>query len=70
MYHLTVVALDQACADMANQAPIIPDSTLDHQPHHTHDHFINNHPETDWRSCLEHAEKLGLGTRDYEMIKV
>lgn len=25
---------------------------------------------TEWRSCLEHAEKIGLGTRDYELIIV
>ena len=64
------IALDQACADMANQAPVIPDSVLDHQPHHTHDHFINNHPDTDWRVCLEHGEKLGMGSRTYNLIKI
>ena len=25
---------------------------------------------TDWRSCLEHGEKLGIGTREYELIKI
>ena len=28
------------------------------------------HPDTDWASCLEHAEKLGLGTRAYELVKI
>ncbi len=28
------------------------------------------HPETDWMSCLEHAEKLGMGTREYELVKI
>ena len=28
------------------------------------------HPDTDWRVCLEHAEKLGLGTRSYKLIKI
>ena len=28
------------------------------------------HPDTDWRVCLEHAEKLGLGTRSYQLIKI
>lgn len=64
------IALDQACADMANKAPIIPDSVLDHQPQHAHDHFINNHPDTDWRVCLEHGEKLGMGSRAYDLIKI
>ena len=35
-----------------------------------HDHFHHLHPETDWMSCLEHAEKLGMGTREYELIKI
>ena len=35
-----------------------------------HDHFTNSTPESEWRSCLEHAEKIGLGTRSYQLIKV
>lgn len=35
-----------------------------------HDHFKNTTPETDWKSCLEHAEKIGLGSRSYELIRV
>ncbi|MGI6175875.1 MAG: DUF362 domain-containing protein [Christensenellales bacterium] len=34
------------------------------------DHFTNTSPVTDWTSCLEHAEKIGLGVRAYELIKV
>ena len=37
---------------------------------HSGDHFHVNHPETNWRSCVEHAEKLGLGTRAYQLIKI
>ncbi|HWQ77289.1 MAG TPA: DUF362 domain-containing protein [Anaerovoracaceae bacterium] len=46
----------------------------DHHDHHDdhdhHDHFVNSAPESEWRSCLEHAEKIGLGTRAYEIIEV
>ena len=35
-----------------------------------HDHFRNSTPESEWQSCLEHAEKIGLGTRGYELIQV
>ena len=35
-----------------------------------HDHFTNSTPESEWRTCLEHAEKIGLGTREYELITV
>ena len=34
------------------------------------DLFHISHPNTDWRVCLEHAEKLGLGTRSYTLVKV
>jgi uncharacterized Fe-S center protein len=34
------------------------------------DHFHMVHPDTDWRMCLEHAERIGLGTRSYELVRV
>lgn len=69
------VALDQACADACNAQAPIPGSLLaerlaDTHFHDHHDHFTNTTPETNWRVCLEHAEKIGLGTREYELIKV
>ena len=69
------LALDQACVDACMKADPLPGSQLaqnmakkDFVDHH--DHFINNKPETEWRSCLTHAEKIGLGTRDYELITI
>ncbi len=69
------LALDQACVDACLAAEPMPGSQLarhlaepgfvDH-----HDHFTNSAPESEWRSCLEHAEKIGLGTRSYQLIKV
>ena len=69
------VALDQACTDTCLRQPVMPGSRLDQYLHTEgcedhHDHFCNNFPETNWRSCLEHAEKIGLGTRSYELIEV
>ncbi|MEA4919867.1 MAG: DUF362 domain-containing protein [Clostridiaceae bacterium] len=69
------VALDQACADACNKMPVMPGSLLDDEMHMEHfhdhhDHFTNTTPETNWKVCLEHAEKLGIGTREYELIKV
>ena len=68
------LALDQACVDACLAATPMPGSQLYdhmHSPdfHDHHDHFKNSTPESEWRSCLEHAEKIGLGTRDYELIK-
>ena len=69
------VALDQACADACLRQQPIPGSLLaDHmsQPgfHDHHDHFKNTTPESEWQACLEHAEKIGLGSRSYELITV
>lgn len=69
------VALDQACADACNKTVPMPGSLLDENSHKDgfcdhHDHFKNTTPVTDWKVCLEHSEKLGLGTRDYEIIEV
>jgi len=70
------VALDQACADLCNKAPVQQGSELFEQlekhgaedPNHEHFHIL--HPDTDWSVCLEHAEKLGLGERAYKLITV
>ena len=69
------LALDQACVDACLKCEPLPNSQLsdnlnaegftDH-----HDHFRNSRPETEWKSCLEHAEKIGLGSRSYELIKI
>ena len=69
------VALDQACADLCLAAEPIRNSQLgDHlaKPdwHHHHDPFQDNHPTTNWRETLAHAEKIGLGTRSYELIRM
>lgn len=69
------VALDQACADACNAQTPMPKSLLDDHIHEEgfndhHDHFTNTTPETNWKVCLEHAEKIGLGTREYELIEV
>ena len=64
------VALDQACADAVNKQPAIKNSLLDKPGHTHHDHFTDVSPETNWKSCLEHAEKIGLGTREYELIEI
>ena len=70
------VALDQACADACLTAEPLRNSVLgDHlhdenfHPHH-HDHFKNTTPESEWETQLIHGEKIGLGSRQYELIFV
>ena len=69
------VALDQACVDACNAETPIKGSLLDDRMHEEHfhdhhDHFTNTTPESEWEACLEHAEKIGIGQRAYELIKV
>lgn len=64
------VALDRACVDAVNRQPVIAGSQLDRMPHVHRDHFMDSAPETDWRTCLEHAQKIGIGTQEYELIEI
>ena len=69
------IALDQACADACLKATPLPNSQLSDNMHSCgfvdfKDHFVNNRPEVEWKSCLEHGEKIGLGSREYELITV
>ena len=69
------LALDQACVDACLKAAPIPNSQLGDNMrspdfHDHHDHFKNSNPNIDYKTCLEHAEKIGLGVREYELIKV
>lgn len=76
------VAIDQACADAAMAQTPLPNTVLTesaekmgHKHEHlhgdqAHDPFCITHPDTDWRTCIAHAEKIGLGTSKYELIEV
>ncbi len=64
------VALDQACADAVNAMPENRLSMLAEAKEHTGDHFHDIHPDTSWKQGLEYAESIGLGTRDYTLVKV
>ena len=69
------VALDQACADACLKQEPMPHSQLWDNMRRANffdwnDHFRNSTPASEWRSCLEHAEKIGLGTREYEIVNL
>ncbi len=65
------VALDQDCVDAVNNAPAIAHSKLgDCHAADQHDHFSHVSPGTDWRIQLAYAEKLGIGTRAYELVTI
>lgn len=58
------VALDQACVDAVNKMPLL------REVKETGDHFKDIHPNSDYQAGLLHAEKIGIGTREYEIIEV
>ena len=68
------VALDQACVDLCNKAEgtYFKNSQLGDRissgEKETGKVFFDNNPETDSDSALEHGEKIGLGSRKYELV--
>ena len=75
------VALDQACIDAVQAAVPLPDTEYTHMHEklkeageldeaHANDKFHITHPDTDWKSCIDHAEMIGIGTHEYELIRV
>lgn len=64
------VALDIACADAVNRQPIIEDSILSECTNKGQDYFGTIFPETDWTVCIDHAVKIGLGNKEYELEEV
>lgn len=65
------VALDSACIDAVRAATPIPGSLWGDVEHvHDHDPFTDIHPSTNWRGQLTHAEKIGLGHSEYELITI
>lgn len=62
------VAIDLACADAVNAMPVNPGGRIEKHPHG--DHMCANHPETNWRVQIEHGVKMGLGSDQYELIKI
>jgi uncharacterized protein len=74
---LDPVALDMACAQKVCEAPVNifsriankQNTGLHIQPQIT-DKFAMAHPTTDWKSGLNHAEKIGLGTTRYQLNEI
>ena len=65
------VALDRACVDLVNKAPIIRGSILEEKDFHSgEDKFGHIHIDTDWKIGLDYAEKIGLGTQNYDLVVV
>ena len=69
------VAVDQASVDACLAQSPVPGSLLYRRIKapgfkDKGDHFTNTTPEVEWKAGLAHAEKIGLGTREYEVTVV
>lgn len=69
------VALDVACADAVNRQPAMKGSLLEERIagdccSEGADHFKHVSPDTDWMVGIDHAVKMGLGRKEYELIEV
>ena len=72
------VALDCACADLVKAAPSLHGNAItdkhDHEctcgHHQGHDKFRLVHPDTNWEAGVQYGEEIGLGKREYELVKV
>jgi uncharacterized Fe-S center protein len=73
------VAIDQACVDMTSVQPVFENSKLGEnirkgqeelksKKHGHRDLFRMVHPDSSWEAGLNHAEKLGMGSREYELV--
>lgn len=63
------VAIDQAAADLVNAAPGNPLSSLQSAMAPGEDKFRALFPSIDWSHQLDYAEQIGLGTRQYELVR-
>ena len=64
------VAIDQASADLVNQQAGTSGSCLTKCTGPGEDKFRGVYPNIDWTIQLDHAEKIGLGTRKYELVTI
>ncbi|HAP43210.1 MAG: hypothetical protein A2087_08805 [Spirochaetes bacterium GWD1_61_31] len=64
------VAIDQAAFDLVKAAPVWPGSALDGKAAAGDDKFTKLHPQTKPEIQLEYGQAIGLGSRDYRLVKL
>jgi len=64
------VAIDQASVDLVNGQVGNRSSKLSKNWNPGEDKFRAVYPEVDWNIQLAYGEEIGLGTREYELIKI
>ncbi len=64
------VAIDQASMDLVNAQRGNVNSQLKSGHEENGDKFKGVYPEIDWETQLSYAEKIGLGTRNYNLVAI
>lgn len=64
------VAIDKAAFDLVKAAPVWPGSALDGKAGPGVDKFAALHPGSLPELQMEYGERIGLGSRDYELVKL
>ncbi len=64
------VAIDQASADLVNEQKAIPGSVLTTNLKPGEDKFKGLYPNVEWKYQLDYAQKIGLGTKKYRLVKL
>ena len=64
------VAIDQAAVDLVNNAPGNPLSCLESALEPGGDKFRALYPNVDWAHQLSYAAELGMGSREYSLVKL
>jgi uncharacterized protein len=64
------VAIDQAAVDLVKSAPGNPLSILSGALAPGDDKFRALYPRVDWTHQLDYGAEIGLGTREYELVKL
>ena len=61
-------SLDKSCEVAANPNSVLGDNMAKPGFVDLGDPFTNTEPSVEWKGTLAHAEKIGLGTREYELV--
>jgi uncharacterized Fe-S center protein len=64
------VAIDQASVDMVNRQKALEGTSLAANKEPGEDKFRALYPKVDWTIQLEYAEKVGLGSRNCELVTI
>jgi uncharacterized Fe-S center protein len=64
------VALDQASVDRVNLQNVAGGSCLKDSERQSGDIFRSVYPKIDWSIQLKHAEKIGIGSRKYDLVTI